>query len=212
MYTRVLASVAAAALIAGTLYVSAQEKGPPGKGETGQATEPKAEPKGKADPKGKEGAPPKTGETPKQTPETKKTAPKTGETAPKTDQKATEPKPGTTAPKTGETKTSPKAGADGDPKTGKSGSKTGTTVNITTQQRTEIRQTIIQQKNAPRVTSVNFTVSVGTVVPTTVTVAVLPARVIEIYPQWRGYRYFIYEERIIIVEPDSLRIVFIIET
>ena len=42
-------------------------------------------------------------------------------------------------------------------------------------------------------------------------VVVLPPRVIEIYPQWRGYRYFIVGERIIIVEPDTLTIVFIID-
>jgi hypothetical protein len=34
--------------------------------------------------------------------------------------------------------------------------------------------------------------------------------VVEIYPEWRGYRYFIVGDRIIIVEPDSPRIVFII--
>jgi hypothetical protein len=42
-------------------------------------------------------------------------------------------------------------------------------------------------------------------------VAVLPSRVVEIYPRWRGYKYFIVEERIVIVEPDTLKIVFIID-
>jgi hypothetical protein len=63
---------------------------------------------------------------------------------------------------------------------------------------------------APRVTNVNFSVSVGAVVPQTVTLAVLPSRVVEIYPAWRGYRYFIVGDRIIIVD-DNLRIVFIID-
>ena len=57
----------------------------------------------------------------------------------------------------------------------------------------------------------NFNVSVGAVVPSTVQVVVHPPRVVEIYPQWRGYRYFIVGDRIIIVEPDTLRVVFIID-
>jgi hypothetical protein len=56
------------------------------------------------------------------------------------------------------------------------------TTTVTPQQRTEICQTIISQTNAPRVTNVDFTVSVGTTVPRTVTLAVLPPRVVEIYP------------------------------
>jgi hypothetical protein len=35
--------------------------------------------------------------------------------------------------------------------------------------------------------------------------------VVEIYPAWRGYYYFIVDDRIVIVEPDTLRIVFIID-
>ncbi len=60
-------------------------------------------------------------------------------------------------------------------------------------------------------TNVNFSLSVGTVVPRTVTLVVLPATVVEIYPAWRGYRYFLVGDQIIIVEPDTLRIVMIID-
>jgi hypothetical protein len=35
--------------------------------------------------------------------------------------------------------------------------------------------------------------------------------VVEIYPAWRGYYYFIVDDRIVIVEPGTLRIVFIID-
>ena len=101
-----------------------------------------------------------------------------------------------------------------DPKASKTGEKPAAadkgTAKITTEQRTEIRQTIIKQADAPRVTNVDFSVSIGTAVPRTVNVVVLPARVVEIYPQWRGYRYFIVGDRIIIID-DGWRIVFIIE-
>jgi hypothetical protein len=61
------------------------------------------------------------------------------------------------------------------------------------------------------VTNVNFSLTVGTVVPRTVRIVVLPPRVVEIYPVWRGYYYFLVGDRIVIVEPDTLRIVFIID-
>ena len=60
-------------------------------------------------------------------------------------------------------------------------------------------------------TNVNFSLTVGTVVPRTVRIVVLPPRVVEIYPAWRGYYYFLVGDQIVIVEPDTLRIVFIID-
>jgi hypothetical protein len=98
-------------------------------------------------------------------------------------------------------------------KTGQSGT-TGkgasANVNLTTQQKTVIKNTVIDNKSAPRVTSVNFNVSVGTVVPTTVHYAPLPASIIKIHPAWRGYDYFVYEDQVIVVEPRSHKIVEII--
>jgi Protein of unknown function (DUF1236) len=81
---------------------------------------------------------------------------------------------------------------------------------ISTEQRTQIRQTVMQVGDAPRVSNVNFSLSVGTVVPRTVQYVPLPPRVVEIYPAWRSYHYFIVGDEIIIVEPGSLRIVAVI--
>lgn len=219
MKARLLVTVTAVVFAAGTVFVAAQQPQPGGS--PGVQGQPGAEPKGtppksgtqpkSADPKAQNGAPPGTAQ-PKTTPEPKGTAqPKDKATEPKgtaqPKEKATEPK-GTAQPKSD---TTPKADTKA-PKTGeKATPDQKSTVNITTEQRTEIRQTIVKQGNAPRVTNVNFNVSVGAVVPSTVQVVVLPPRVVEIYPQWRGYRYFIVGERIIIVEPDTLRIVFIID-
>ena len=73
-----------------------------------------------------------------------------------------------------------------------------------------IKNTVINNKSAPRVTSVNFNVSVGTVVPTSVRFAPLPASIVEIHPAWRGYDYFVYNEEVIIIEPRSHKIIEII--
>jgi hypothetical protein len=230
MKSRLLVSVAAATLAVGTAFVTAEPSDKGGKGsqapttqapdaqprdqKEGQpkATQPKEDtkqPKAKeraAEPKAKNGGPkdkqaqPGRDPDPKDKPKTKEKA-TTEKPAQKGQEKATTDKP---AKKDKATTT------DAPPTKGKApGGKD--TVQLTTQQRTEIRQTIIKQGDAPRVTNVNFNISVGAEVPSTVRVVVLPARVVEIYPQWRGYRYFIVGERIIIVEPDRLVIVFIIE-
>ena len=125
--------------------------------------------------------------------------------APKAAEPKAEPK---AAPKAAEPKAEPKAA----PKSAEPGAGApGTTTTVTTEQRTQIRQTIISESNAPRVTNVNFSLTVGAVVPSTVRIVVLPPRVVEIYPAWRGYYYFLVGDRIVIVEPDTLRVVFIID-
>jgi hypothetical protein len=80
---------------------------------------------------------------------------------------------------------------------------------LTSEQRTKI-STVVKSHSEARVTNVNFAVSVGTVVPRTVKIVALPEEVIVIHPAWRGYRFFIVNDQIVIVEPDSLRIVAVI--
>ena len=106
--------------------------------------------------------------------------------------------------------------AQGDTKAGSSTSAQapssgGGKVSLNAEQKTKIRETVIRSSNAPRVTNVNFSVSVGTVVPRTVRFAPLPPVLVEIYPSWRSYEYFIVSEQIIIVEPGTLRIVAILD-
>jgi hypothetical protein len=71
---------------------------------------------------------------------------------------------------------------------------------LTVEQKTKVRETVLRGGSAPRVTSVNFRVSVGTVVPTTVRVVELPPVLVEYYPDWRGYFYFVYNDEIIVVD------------
>jgi hypothetical protein len=99
----------------------------------------------------------------------------------------------------------------------KDGAKSGSTVgaagagsvNLTTEQRTTIRQEVLTT-NAPRATNINFSVNVGTVVPSSVRVVEVPTTIVKIHPQWKGYRYFVYNDDIIIVEPRSLKIVAVL--
>ena len=76
---------------------------------------------------------------------------------------------------------------------------------ITTEQRTRIASTIRQQNVSP--VRVNFALNVGVAVPSSVHLAVLPDTIVSIVPQYRGYSYFVTDERIVIVEPSSHHIV-----
>lgn len=103
-------------------------------------------------------------------------------------------------------------GQGGTPSTaqGQSGS-ADASVTFNTEQKTKIRQTIIQKSDAPRVSNVTFALSVGTVVPRErVKLVAVPPTLIEIHPAWRGYLYFIVGDQLIIVEPSSHRIVAVV--
>jgi len=85
------------------------------------------------------------------------------------------------------------------------------TVSFTTEQRTRIRETVFKERNAPRVSKVDFSIREGIVVPRSVRVVEVPDVIIEVHPQWRGYKYFIVNEELVIVDPATLRIVAIID-
>ena len=101
-----------------------------------------------------------------------------------------------------ETREGTKQGAAERPMTSKN-------VSLTTEQKTTIRKTVLTS-SAPRVTNVNFDIKVGVVIPRTVRVAPIPVTIVEIEPEWRGYMYFVSGDEIIIVEPNTLRIVAVL--
>ena len=87
----------------------------------------------------------------------------------------------------------------------------GTSVTLTTDQRTRIRETVLRGSSAPRVSNVNFSINVGTVIPRTVRIVGVPRTLIEIHPEWRGFKYFVYNDEIIIVDARTFRIVAVID-
>lgn len=75
----------------------------------------------------------------------------------------------------------------------------------------EQRSTIRQRLSAgPRVRDLDVSITVGSRLPRTVEVRPLPAAVIEIVPQYRGYYYVLVGDQIVIVEPDTLEIVAVL--
>jgi uncharacterized protein DUF1236 len=211
MKKSLLATVAAAALIAGPGLAIAQKQEAPANKTEAPARAPAAvqnAPAEKIAPAGKV--------APVTKPETSGQAVPSGKSG-DTDIKArsgADTRSGTSV----DTKPAPNAqtrsGTSADTKTGadaKTGAQpSGGAVALTTEQKAKIRTSVLTA-NAPRVTNVNFSLNVGTVVPRTVRVVAVPLTLVEIHPAWRGFLYFVHGDEIVIVEPGTLRIVAVIQ-
>jgi hypothetical protein len=77
-------------------------------------------------------------------------------------------------------------------------------------QKTQLNQAFAKVSVKP-VANVNFSVSVGTAVPTSVTLHPVPETVVSIIPQYRGYDFFVVRDEYVIVEPRTHKIVDVIE-
>ena len=101
--------------------------------------------------------------------------------------------------------------ADKSAATGKSDGSTGTSKGpqLSGEQRTKV-QTGFRSHKRESVKNLNISVNVGVAVPRSVTLYSVPEDVIVIVPEYRRYKYFVYEERIVIVDPETFEIVEII--
>ena len=94
--------------------------------------------------------------------------------------------------------------------TGQGAAGTRAAVNLSTEQKTKVRTVIREKVKAQPLTNVNFSVSVGTRVPRDVRYYPVPAEVVSIYPQWSGYHFILVNDQIVIIDPASFEIVYII--
>ena len=87
----------------------------------------------------------------------------------------------------------------------------GVNVQINDQQRTRIRETVIDARGAPRIDHVDFNVAVGTVIPRTgVRIVPVTPELVQIDPSWRGLRYFVYEQELVLVDPATMTIIAVV--
>ncbi len=86
----------------------------------------------------------------------------------------------------------------------------GAGAKLSTEQRTKITTVIRGQHIAP-VNNVNFAISVGTRVPREVSFHPLPTEVVTVYPEWRGYEFFLVRDQIVVVDPRTFEIVAVLE-
>jgi hypothetical protein len=87
----------------------------------------------------------------------------------------------------------------------------GGAAKLSTEQRTTIR-TVIKRQNVRPMKKVDFSISIGTPVPRTVRFYRVPVELVQIYPHWRGYDYFLVGDQIIVVNPRTHQIVAVLET
>jgi hypothetical protein len=87
---------------------------------------------------------------------------------------------------------------------------TSATAAPSAEKRTQMTSAIKQEK-VEEVTNVTFNLSIGTAVPAGVRYHALPSRVVEIYPEWRGYDFILVHGRYFILRPHTHEIVYIIE-
>jgi hypothetical protein len=87
----------------------------------------------------------------------------------------------------------------------------GGKVSLTPDQRTTIRNSVINAQGAPRVGHVDFNLRVGALVPRRhIHVVPVPDTLVQIDPQWRGFLYFIVRDEVVIVNPRDMRIVAVL--
>jgi len=120
-------------------------------------------------------------------------------------------KNGTAQNQQGKTNATTARGQDRGNLKGLQGNASGVNVQLSEQQKMQIRTTMIQARNAPRVDHVNFNISVGTAVPRgSIRFVPVPATLVQIEPGWRDFEYFVYEEEIVIVDPQNMTIVAVL--
>jgi len=103
-----------------------------------------------------------------------------------------------------------KGGADKDKSQTTGNAATSATAAPPAEKRTQIVSAIKSEK-VEEVKNVNFNISVGTAVPASVRFHPLPSRIVTIYPEWRGYDFIYVDGRYIILRPHTHEIVYIIE-
>ncbi|WP_158658820.1 DUF1236 domain-containing protein [Methylocystis bryophila] len=80
---------------------------------------------------------------------------------------------------------------------------------ISPDQQARIRDTV-RNDHAARIDHADFGLNVGAVVPRSERLAVLPSNVVAIVPRYRGYKFVIVEDDIVIVDPRTYRVAAVI--
>ena len=86
----------------------------------------------------------------------------------------------------------------------------GAGAKLSGEQRTKIT-TVIRSQHVEPLKNVNFSISVGTRVPRDVRFHALPAEVVTVYPEWRGYEYVLVNDQIVVIDPRTFEIVAVLE-
>uniref|UniRef100_Q07MB2 DUF1236 domain-containing protein n=1 Tax=Rhodopseudomonas palustris (strain BisA53) TaxID=316055 RepID=Q07MB2_RHOP5 len=81
---------------------------------------------------------------------------------------------------------------------------------LSSDQRSKIT-TVIKRQRVEPATNINFSISIGTRVPREVRFHPLPAEIVTVYPDWRGYEFFLVRDEIVVVNPRTMEIVAVLD-
>ncbi|HET6838862.1 MAG TPA: DUF1236 domain-containing protein [Bradyrhizobium sp.] len=86
----------------------------------------------------------------------------------------------------------------------------GAGARLSGEQRTRISGVFRDQRIEP-LANANFAIVVGARVPRDITFHALPAEVVTIYPEWRGYEFVRVRDQILVINPRTLEIVAVLD-
>jgi len=86
------------------------------------------------------------------------------------------------------------------------GAKTNLTFDTSPKDPKRIREIFASAPTGVKVDHVGFSLTPGTVVPASVHLAALPQTIVDIEPTWRGNEYFEVGDQVVIVDPQSMKI------
>ncbi|MEA2896692.1 MAG: hypothetical protein QOJ84_2307 [Bradyrhizobium sp.] len=201
MTNRFLMSVAVAALMAGTGFANAQGTGTTREAPSAGAATQQSAPPSAATPTNRNDA--SQSGTPAEAPKSAQSK----DMAPKGEKSAQDNMKGEKGTAGKDMKADSKGAADAKSTTT---GQAGAGAKLSTEQRTKIT-TVIKSQNVRPATNVNFSISVGARVPRNVGFHPVPAEIVTIYPEWRGYEFFLVNNQIIVVNPRTLEIVDVID-
>jgi hypothetical protein len=116
----------------------------------------------------------------------------------------------TTQSQTGQSTTQSQTGQNTKSQTTTGNAATSATAAPPPEKQTQI-VSAIKSERIEEINNVNFELNVGARVPTNVRFHPLPPRIVEIYPEWRGYEVIRVRGKYVIVRPQTHEIVYIIE-
>jgi hypothetical protein len=129
-------------------------------------------------------------------------------------------KPSSNADRREEGKDTNRAGAKSDPSKGSQASnprsesssdtpRSDVTINVTPEKKREVT-TVFAKYRGKAVANVNVRATVGVAVPRTVTLVEVPQDIVVIVPEYKRYKYFITDDVVCIVDPETYVIVDVI--
>ena len=110
-----------------------------------------------------------------------------------------------------ETREGPKGNMKAETRSQTTVGQAGAGAKLSTEQRSKIT-TIIREQHVQPVAHVDFDIRPGVrITREHVSLRPLPPDVVTIYPEWRGYEFFLVNDRIVVVDPRTLEIVDVID-